>query len=353
MSEYTKNLNLFKYDTISDAKQPFDIQKALNENWDKIDQQSSTMPVGTIFIHTASTGFVPENSLPCDGTEYSSELFPTLYEQWLISNKLDVCTYTEYDSEVQTSGQCFRWAVDETNKKFKVPKIQNRILDITKPIPIKGNGKTLGLTDGVSNAGLSNQAGAQNWVSLFAKLEGYDTDIRTPISVQNGNILNPNSTVGVTSDSTKSGIETDPDNIAYKTIKYFVIVATKSINQSEIDWSQYITSLEGKANTDLSNVNFSQDFINKCMNWVIPDPSTRVTVEASFTTPYDCYIYTTSASPGAYNTITVDGISILSCQVPREYHGRSYYLPCYKGASVVTGGMNGWFIDKLKGVEND
>lgn len=41
MSEYTSNLNLFKYNPISDAKEPFDIEKALNENWDKIDLEGS------------------------------------------------------------------------------------------------------------------------------------------------------------------------------------------------------------------------------------------------------------------------------------------------------------------------
>lgn len=39
MSEYTPNLNLFKYDPINDSKEPFDIEKCLNENWDKLDQK--------------------------------------------------------------------------------------------------------------------------------------------------------------------------------------------------------------------------------------------------------------------------------------------------------------------------
>ena len=36
MSEYTTNLNLFKY-TNSDYNQVFDFQTALNDNWDKLD----------------------------------------------------------------------------------------------------------------------------------------------------------------------------------------------------------------------------------------------------------------------------------------------------------------------------
>lgn len=38
MPEYTQNLNLFKYDTVTDAKQAFNIDQALNNNFDKIDE---------------------------------------------------------------------------------------------------------------------------------------------------------------------------------------------------------------------------------------------------------------------------------------------------------------------------
>ena len=38
MSKYTNNLNLFKHEVVEDAENNFDIDKALNENWDKIDE---------------------------------------------------------------------------------------------------------------------------------------------------------------------------------------------------------------------------------------------------------------------------------------------------------------------------
>ena len=42
MSTTTENLNLFKYDPIQDAKKTFNIQQALNNNWDKIDNMTPT-----------------------------------------------------------------------------------------------------------------------------------------------------------------------------------------------------------------------------------------------------------------------------------------------------------------------
>lgn len=39
MSKFTDFLNLFKWDSIEDAEEEFDIDKSLNENWDKIDKK--------------------------------------------------------------------------------------------------------------------------------------------------------------------------------------------------------------------------------------------------------------------------------------------------------------------------
>lgn len=39
MSSFTNFLNLFKWNPVDDSEEEFDIDKALNENWDKIDQK--------------------------------------------------------------------------------------------------------------------------------------------------------------------------------------------------------------------------------------------------------------------------------------------------------------------------
>ena len=38
MPNYTENLNLFKYDTTTDGDLPFNLQNALNSNWDILDE---------------------------------------------------------------------------------------------------------------------------------------------------------------------------------------------------------------------------------------------------------------------------------------------------------------------------
>lgn len=55
MSTTTENLGLFKYDPSTDGAQTFNIEKALNENWDKIDEKVPVLD---------EDGKVPESQLP-------------------------------------------------------------------------------------------------------------------------------------------------------------------------------------------------------------------------------------------------------------------------------------------------
>ena len=53
MSDLTNNLELFKYNTAEDGKQVFDIDAALNANWDKID--AFKHEVDTVFSSSLSS----------------------------------------------------------------------------------------------------------------------------------------------------------------------------------------------------------------------------------------------------------------------------------------------------------
>lgn len=202
------------------------------------------MPVGTIFSHTCSASFVPENSLPCDGTEYSKAQFSTLWTNWLVGGKLNTCTYEEYEQEITSTGECLKWGLDVASGKFKVPTKLNQILATDNSIPVKGNGVAIGLTNGSKNAGLDgNSSGAGTSTGQYGVNAG-------TTGSSHGDLIGA---IGLTLDSSKTGIETDAVNTTFKEIRFFVVVATGSINQSEMDWSQWASSLQGKANVDLSN----------------------------------------------------------------------------------------------------
>ena len=120
MAEYTKNLKLFKYDPITDAKQVFSIDQALNYNWDILDEKASGggLEIGDIGIaalgideskglrrylngsiltaNTNTQGFI--NKL-----KSAAALYPSL-----------VCTETEWQAIASTSvgGQCGKFVIN-------------------------------------------------------------------------------------------------------------------------------------------------------------------------------------------------------------------------------------------------
>ena len=169
---------------------------------------AGTMPVGTIFPHTCSSTFVPENSLPCNGIEYSQTQFPALWTDWLVGGRLNTCTYSQYQSDIVTYGKCGKWGLDTENGKFKTPYIPD------------GTHIQQAMTDG--ELGKSYNAKLPNNEGIFSRSNPF---------------------IGATNTAPTEAVS----------LRYFVVVATGSINQSEMDWSAWTSSLEGKLDKNHSN----------------------------------------------------------------------------------------------------
>lgn len=211
---------------------------------------AGTIPVGTIFPHTCSSTFVPENSLPCNGTEYSQTQFPALWTDWLVGGRLNTCTYSQYQSDIDTYGKCGKWALDTENGKFKTPYIPD------------GTHIQQAMTDGELgksyNAGLPNiTSGNLGYVRSGRDVDGSGALINTGKGqFAEGANVNQGWSGTVNFDASRSNpIYGAADTVQTEAIslRYFVVVATGSIKQSEMDWSAWASSLQGKANVDLSN----------------------------------------------------------------------------------------------------
>lgn len=307
-------------------------------NWVKDSSSGAGMPVGTIFSHTCSASFIPENSLPCNGTEYTQSQFPTFYNDWLVGGRLNTCTYEEYQAEIAATGECLKIGLDTENQKFKVPTKLNQILATNNPIPVKGNGMNIGLTDGTNNYGLFS-----TWTSTTGFIVGTSNNIGVNVGTTGGiSSGNSGKTLGLISDSTKSGIETDLTNTTFNNIRFFIVVATGSINQSQIDWSAWATSLQGKANVDATN--FSALGKAEITGWGFPsnryDDIALLANDTDYTpAPADGYyvIYKLAGgnNVGAifYNTTTG-----FRCQWFQGYSGGAVigYCPVKKGEVIQT-----------------
>ena len=212
---------------------------------------AGTIPVGTIFPHTCSSTFVPENSLPCNGIEYSQTQFPALWTDWLVGGRLNTCTYSQYQSDIDTYGKCGKWALDTENGKFKTPYIPD------------GTHIQQAMTDGELgkgyNAGLPNiTSGNLGYVRSGSNVDGGGALQNTGKGqfAEGANANRPWSGT-MNFDASRSNPiygATDTVQTEAVSLRYFVVVATGSINQSEMDWSQWASSLESKANVDMDNL---------------------------------------------------------------------------------------------------
>lgn len=275
------------------------------KHWAKVAEQGAYkdigMPIGIIFPHTCSASFVPENSLPCNGTEYSQTQFPMLWTDWLVGGRLNTCTYSQYQSDIDTYGKCGKWGLDTENGKFKTPYIPD------------GTHIQQAMTDG--ELGKSYNAGLPN---ITATWNGGRIN---EVGIASGAVYATATNLGFTGGGSNSGISwafnaarsnpiygaTDTVQTEAVSLRYFVVVATGSIKQSEMDWSAWASSLQGKANVDMDNLSTagkaevaelsapSNEYIE-----MVLDANNAGINDHIYTAPFDGYLSLSGSSSGLY-----------------------------------------------------
>lgn len=143
------------------------------------------VPTGTILPYGGSTA--PNGFLLCDGSAVSRTTYAALYA---------------------VIGDAY--GAGDGNSTFNLPNLDFLLKGI------KGNGMTLGLTDSINNGGLTHWHDA-NGHALGAMPNTYGKLIGTAAS---GTELVPYVSYGITTDPTKSGIETNISSSIKYVIKY-------------------------------------------------------------------------------------------------------------------------------------
>ena len=83
----------------------------------------------------------------------------------------------------------------------------NVVVGVNTDVPVKGNGMTLGLTDGTNNCGMANGYGTtRNYGCLGVTKNYYGSNIGTQFGESQQFTITDYSTYGITTDSSKSGI---------------------------------------------------------------------------------------------------------------------------------------------------
>lgn len=213
------------------------------------------MPIGTIYALSCSASYVPEGSLPLDGTQYTKAQFTDLWNNYLTGNDplLLTCSYADYASDISTYGQCIRWAVDTVNETFKVPTIKDGSF-IQQALSDSELGKCY-------KAGVPNITGSitKQWVSRTATVTGAFLNSTKPTTGSGSPGTGGDANVTGVLDfdaSNSSSIYGNSNTVQPEAVslRYFVVVANGEINESMMDWAAWASSLSGKLNTDGSNL---------------------------------------------------------------------------------------------------
>ena len=151
-----------------------------------------------------------------------------------VSVKLSTEAYTDTDFVLNTSDTTFRLPV-----KVK----------LASGNAVVGNGKTLGLTNGTANAGLIANGG-----DLLERTEAYGTNVGST----NAGSATFSSTVGITTDPTKSGIETSSSGL-----KLYFYVGETIQDANVIAASQVLTRVADLSDSYISGLGMpSSKYIN-------------------------------------------------------------------------------------------
>lgn len=251
------------------------------------------MPIGTIITSNASSSYTPENTVYTDGTEYTEAQFTKTYSL-LESGQLESCTYEEYENSITQTGECWICALDTANQKFKVPTI--------KDIVVRGIKDTIEVEygNGVKRSTGEDVSGQPVDVAAFGPVSGGNA------TLMYSDVANV-SVYGYSSELGNSALQADTQgSLITQTIRHYYVIATGSINQSEMDWSQWASSLQGKANTDLSNLTTSGkkvidgQWVAKTQTLTTATTPQTIEVDLSEYLPEDEYNYEVAIICGCY-----------------------------------------------------
>jgi len=182
-------------------------------------------------------------------------------------------------------GVAWYYVIDTTNQQFKLPRINPTREELIQTIRAKGNGNTIGyqITADGETRGVAEFGSYRMATTTTIGAVGDSASVST---------MNQNKFIGLTRDSTKSGIISDitDSTSVYKGNKhlYFFI---GEFTQTAIEETAGLNAelFNTKADVDLSNINPSQAIKETIISWVMPDWSAGTDIDIPLqATPYTC-----------------------------------------------------------------
>lgn len=185
------------------------------------------------------------------------------------------CTEADWQSAVATYGVCDKFVYDSVNNTVRLPKFGSQIysqrIATASTVPVVGNGYAMALTTNPSTSATST-AGTHYFFESpnNSSLTGNDDIVSSPLpngttggtvgGFSNSSLigLSPNPTISGVIANTLDVLTTSPLNCYY-----YIVIATSTKTDIEVDIDEIATDLNGKADADLSNVPTSKGILTE------------------------------------------------------------------------------------------
>lgn len=273
------------------------------------------LPVGSVF---ASPSAMPqEGAYLLNGQTIAcgEELYRKFYE-WVTTSPVRRITADEYEAEIAEYGICNGFVV--SGASVRLPLWKGYQTPLGDSVPVRGNGMTLGLTEGVKFAGLE-QSGSGSATYLFGNTSHYGDPVGTVDPADAFGSLDWTKSVGITADPDKSGIIADTSGYPQDGFHWCIQVFNAATALSEQESAHLASEMQMKAQTDLGNVtNPTQGFKDMAIGWGVPDYSAGVEIPlptgtTSYTAPTGGCLYV-SAIIGTSGQVKVfvKGVQVIS-----------------------------------------
>lgn len=269
-------------------------------------------------------------------------------------------TDTDYTAEqmweraVTAHGVCGKFVYDSVNNTVRLPKYSNKIhtSDISSTAPVVGNGLGLGTTNGTLERNIYVNANG-------IMVNGFET--RTPIGTTGTAAAGfaTSQSIGVSKDPNNSGLIAQLSNITMPLDGYYyIVVATITKTDIEVDIDEIATDLNGKMDVDMSNMNASSLAKKTVDSWGCPDWSSGISMGlptyplSTTTTTFTCpsagigKFWLLRSSAGYNIEIYVNNISIWSASALSAF-GLTALIPLSKNDVVLVktnGTSNTWEV---------
>ena len=247
-----------------------------------------------------------------------------------------------WQQQVATYGVCGKFVYDSVNNTVRLPKIGNQLVhNMPSTLGVKGNGITLGFTNGTKNYGLRAEGGSGLYLTAYESSYGSNS---FPGSYSGSAASQTN--LAITTDPTKSGLVAETDNINTADVYYYVVIATTTKTAIQVDIDEIATDLNGKMDVDGTNGvnNLSASASEYFTGLSFPSnvyeniaASTGSSTLFTYTAPADGWVAVSNvqiANAGYFVRLASE--SITQCAVITEARYLvDFTIPVRKGAQVI------------------